>query len=77
MLASSSPMNINGICGHSSCRAMAASSARGSASVVSRSPKARLPIWSWFCRNRTNAVGGSAALAVPRDLPPRCADGSP
>ncbi len=38
----------------------------GGASAEMRSPKARLPIWSWFCRKSTNAVGGSAALGSPR-----------
>ena len=32
---------------------------------------ARLPIWSWFCRNSTKAVGGRSALGVPRGSPSR------
>ena len=43
-LAPSSPMNSSGICGESSSRAIAAASASGWASCVSRSPNARLPI---------------------------------
>ena len=46
----SSPMNSSGTCGDSSRIAVSARSIRGAASAVSRSPKARLPIWSWFCR---------------------------
>ncbi len=46
-------------------------------SAVSRSPRARLPIWSWFCRNDTKAVGGRCALGVPRGAPPRWAEGWP
>ena len=45
--------------------------------LSSRSPSARLPIWSWFCRKLTKAVGASVPLGSPRDCPPRCADASP
>ena len=69
VLATSSPMNSSGICGASSSSAIAASSASGSALAVRRSPKARLPIWSWFCRKSTNAVGGRSPLGLPRGAP--------
>lgn len=42
----SSPMNSSGICGLSNSSACAARRASGCARRVSRSPKARLPIWS-------------------------------
>ena len=65
----SSPMNSSGGEGASNTIATAAASAAGSASTVSRSPKARLPTWSWFCRNETNAVSGSPAVELPRAPP--------
>ena len=37
-----------------------------SAWLSSRSPSARLPIWSWFCRKLTKAVGASWPLGSPR-----------
>ena len=37
---------------------------RGSASAVSRSPNARLPTWSWFCRKVTKAVGRQCAAGL-------------
>jgi hypothetical protein len=40
--------------------------ASGATMVFSRSPKARLPIWSWFWMKATKAPGGSAALGLPR-----------
>ncbi len=75
--AHSSPMNSSGIAGASSSTALAACTAAGGASAEMRSPSARLPIWSWFCRKSTNAVAGSAALGSPRAAPPRCGEGSP
>jgi len=51
--------------------------ARGATNAVMRSPKARLPTWSWFCRNATNAVEGSDALGSPRRLPSRNFETSP
>jgi hypothetical protein len=53
----------------SSRTAVAARTATAGASAVIRSPKARLPIWSWFCKNPTKAVGGSALLGLPRGRP--------
>ena len=44
--------------------------------AIRRSPKARLPIWSWFCRKSTKAVGGRWADGRPRVSPVR-RDGSP
>ena len=41
----------------------------GFAVACNRSPKARLPTWSWFWMKATNAVGGSAALGSPRGSP--------
>ena len=41
----------------------------GRASWCRRSPKARLPIWSWFCKNSTNALGGRCPLGSPRGWP--------
>ena len=46
------------------------------ARLVRRSPNARLPIWSWFCRNEMKALGGKSrlglaalfAVAMPRGL---------
>jgi hypothetical protein len=38
----------------------------GKASAVIRSPGARLPIWSWFWRKPTKAVGGKSAHGSPR-----------
>ena len=73
----SSPMNISGGAGASSVTASAASSAAGGASTDSRSPSARLPIWSWFCRKLTKAVAGRADVGSPRGSPLRCGDGSP
>ena len=55
-------------------------SARCSASgaiAVSRSPKARWPIWSWFWRKSTKASGGMCPLGSPRSAPPAWRDGSP
>ena len=51
--------------------------ARRYAWLSSRSPSARLPIWSWFCRKLTKAVGASSPLGSPRDWPSRCAEASP
>ena len=34
--------------------------------MFSRSPKARLPTWSWFWMKETKASGGSSALGSPR-----------
>jgi len=62
-------MNNSGGEGASKTIATAAASAAGSASAVSRSPRARLPIWSWFCRKETNAVSGRAAVELPRRRP--------
>ena len=45
--------------------------------LSSRSPSARLPIWSWFCRKLTKAVGGRLAARLAARRPPRCADASP
>ena len=41
----------------------------GAAKLPSRSPKARLPTWSWFWMKATKAVGGRAALGSPRGEP--------
>ena len=70
-------MNNIGICGVSSNSATAARKASGRASACSRSPIARLPIWSWFCRQITKAVGGRCPLGVPRGLPSAWAEASP
>ena len=40
----------------------------GSAWHSSRSPSARLPIWSWFCRKLTKAVGGKLAAGLAARL---------
>ena len=65
----SSPMNSIGTVGASSVMASAASIASGVTMASSRSPSARLPIWSWFCRKLTKAAGGSSPLGSPRGLP--------
>ena len=39
----------------------------GSRALSSRSPSARLPIWSWFCRKLTKASGDRSPLGSPRD----------
>ena len=62
----SSPMNISGMCGESSRIAVSARTIGSGASASSRSPKARLPAWSWFCRKSTKAVGGRWPLGTPR-----------
>ena len=50
--------------------AASARSAAGSASAPSRSPKARLPIWSWFCRKLTKAERRQVPLrGSPRGAP--------
>ena len=37
---------------------------------LSRSPAARLPIWSWSCANSTNRVeGNSGGTGAPQFLP--------
>ena len=54
-----------GICGASS-KIAAARAGLAPARLANRSPKARLPTWSWFCRNEMNAVGGREALGSPR-----------
>ena len=66
----SSPMNSSGICGERSRPARRERQPLGPASAVRRSPKARLPIWSWFCRKPTKAVGGRCAEGSPRGSPP-------
>ena len=38
------------------------------ASAVMRLPNGVLPIWSWFCRNETKAVGGRLPDGSPRGL---------
>ena len=59
--AHSSPMNIRGICGASRKSACARARRSGGMRCERRSPKARLPIWSWFCRNATKADRGQVA----------------
>ena len=49
--------------------------ARPAATILS--PKARLPIWSWFWRKPTKADGGRCADGSPRASPPRCATARP
>ena len=48
----SAPMNSMGTEGASRVMASAASTALSSTFAARRSPRARLPIWSWFCRSR-------------------------
>ena len=67
----------HGTCGESRRSDWAAWSALGSTSSASRSPSARLPIWSWFWRKSTKAKGGRLPEGSPRLLPPACSDGSP
>jgi len=62
----SSPMKMSGGEGASSWMAESARSFCGSASVVSRSPKARLPTWSWFCRKSTKHDAGRWLDFSPR-----------
>jgi hypothetical protein len=69
-------MNSIGICGESSSPARARLSFSGEASALRRSPKARLPTWSWFWRKATKAEGGSSPDGSPR-LFPECGDTSP
>ncbi|MNG06825.1 hypothetical protein D3C76_1426090 [compost metagenome] len=64
-------MNNSGIIGDSNNRVVAARKACGGHSWFRRSPNARLPIWSWFCRNSTKAVGGKCPLGSPRGRPLR------
>src|SRR5581483_4096822 len=54
--ANSSPMKSIGGEGASSNTVIATSSAASEASREMRSPSARLPTWSWFWMNDTNAV---------------------
>jgi hypothetical protein len=70
-------MNSIGGIGESSVTASAASIALVSASRSSRSPSARLPIWSWFCRKLTKAVGARWPLLSPRGLLPQNVETSP
>ena len=72
----SSPMNISGTCGERSRIAVSARTIGSGASASSRSPKARLPTWSWFCRKSTKAVGGRWPLGTPRGVAGK-GDGSP
>ena len=57
-------MNSIGIAGASRVIANAASIAGSLARLAMRSPKARLPIWSWFCRKLTKAMGGELAARL-------------
>ncbi len=75
--AHSWPMNSIGGAGARHRITVAARSASGDASWLIRSPKARLPTWSWFWMKETNAVAGSPALGSPRISPSRKGDGSP
>ena len=54
----SSPMNSIGVNGPLSSSAAPQASRPGERVSVSRSPMARLPIWSWFCRKATNRWPG-------------------
>ncbi len=56
----SSPMNSIGVNGEVS-RISAPTRARPVVAIwLSRSPVARLPIWSWFCRHTTKRYPGTA-----------------
>jgi len=66
-----------GIIGERSITASAASISFSEASVSSRSPNGRLPIWSWFCRKLTKVEGGSFPLGSPRGLLPQKVEVSP
>src|SRR5499433_249093 len=67
----SSPMNKSGGIGASSVMASAAVRAASWTRDARRSPRGRLPIWSWFCRKLTKASGDRAADASPRLRPCR------
>ena len=58
-----------GICGASRSTAAIARTRSAGVACVSRSPKARLPTWSWFCMKAMKAVGGRCALGSPRAVP--------
>ena len=57
-------MNSIGIAGAISVIASAASIASVATWLSSQSPSARLPIWSWFCRKLTKAVGAKLAARL-------------
>src|SRR5687768_6456754 len=61
----SSPMKRSGTNGDVSKRAAASRSAFPSTSAVSRSPRIRLPIWSWFCVQTTNCSNRASGAGAP------------
>ena len=61
----SSPMNSNGTWEERSTHAAASLSFSSETIVLSRSPAARLPTWSWFCAQTTKRQGGRSAAGAP------------
>src|SRR5437868_2971224 len=59
-------MNSIGVHGRNSSSAEAAAKRSRSICWFSRSPKARLPTWSWFCSTYTNCQAGRSRAGVPR-----------
>ena len=72
----SSPMNSSGSAGAENSSAAATFTAAKGAMVESRSPTARLPTWSWFCRQIVKRSPPRSALGVPRGRA-KYSDGSP
>ena len=59
-------MNSIGVSGAMSRSVLAASHVASLTWWCSRSPCARLPTWSWFCRQITDDSMGTPAGEVPR-----------
>ena len=72
----SSPMNRSGTAGVTKSNAAASFTASNDTIVLSRSPSARLPTWSWFCTLMMKRSPGRSALGVPRARP-KYTDSSP
>jgi hypothetical protein len=66
LAAHSSPMYSIGVNGAVSISVAPTRSIRGDTDAESRSPAARLPIWSWFCRYATNRCPGMRARSTAR-----------
>ena len=64
--AHSSPMNSIGVNGPVSTSTAAIARSSADSRAVSRSPAARLPIWSWFCEYPMNRQAGVISVSTGR-----------
>lgn len=62
----SSPIKSIGVNGAVRSSAAPTLSSPGETKLASRSPRARFPIWSWFCRQTTNRWPGVRVLSMGR-----------